>query len=238
MIGSNRFTSMSDFNRAINLICHYVGFNEKAYPDITTGCEPYSIGYGTQFYPDGSPVKNGQCCTKQRAWEYLYHELQVIDEELTELNLGLDDAMRQALISFIHSVGWETFLYNSIIDHIDNEDWEQVTKEMMRWVFDQDKQVVGTLLDRRKEEIDLFLSEMGEVIAPTPGILLSVFRSYKGTPAQQKAIEILESGINPYELSEFVNNFRQNTEEWEDYLETDSLEDAYSLRCFEAICDI
>ena len=239
MIGSNKVTSMSDFSRAINLICRYEGFTESAYPDVTTGGEPYTIGYGTQFYPDGAPVKNGQYCTKQKAWEYLYHELQVIDEELTGLNLGLDDAMRQALISFIHSVGWESFLYSSVIDHIDNEDWDLATKEIMRWVFDQDKQLVGTLLDRRKEEIDLFISELEEPVDTTPGILLSAFCAYTGTPGQRRAIETLENNINPYELSEFVNNFKQDLEKKEYYFEVDSTgDDLYTLECFDAVCDI
>jgi len=59
---------MSDYSRAIKLIKLYEGFNERAYPDPETGAEPYSLGYGTQFYPDGSPVKQGNCCTRQKAF--------------------------------------------------------------------------------------------------------------------------------------------------------------------------
>ena len=62
---------MSDFSLAINLICKYEGFNEKAYPDPNTNKEPYTIGYGTQYYPDGAPVKAGQKCTEEKALEYL-----------------------------------------------------------------------------------------------------------------------------------------------------------------------
>ena len=60
---------MADFSFAIDLICKYEGFNEKAYPNNVTGKEPYTIGYGTQFYPDGTPVKAGQLCTKHKAYE-------------------------------------------------------------------------------------------------------------------------------------------------------------------------
>ena len=45
---------MADFSFAVNLIRKYEGVHEKAYPNPTTGKEPYTIGYGTQFYPDGS----------------------------------------------------------------------------------------------------------------------------------------------------------------------------------------
>jgi lysozyme len=237
MIGSNKVIPMADFSRAINLICRYEGFNESAYPDVTTGSEPYTLGYGTQFYPDGSPVKLGQFCTKRKALEYLFHEIQVINEELSQLNLGLDGAMNEALISFIHSIGWESFLYSAIIDHIDNEDWELVTKEMMRWVFDQDHQIVGTLLDRRKDEIDLFLTELGEALPVASGILLAAFGNYTGSPSQQKAIEKLEAAVNPYDLSEFVNEFKEQVDYWEEF-RTDTELEEYGLESLRAICDI
>ena len=111
---------MADFSLAINLIRKYEGFNEKAYPDNYEDKEPYTIGYGTQFYPDGSPVRKGQRCTKEKALEFLFNEIEVINNELIKLNLPLDEYMRQALISFIHSVGWESFLYSQIIDCIEN----------------------------------------------------------------------------------------------------------------------
>ena len=111
---------MADFSLAINLIRKYEGFNEKAYPDHYEDKEPYTIGYGTQFYPDGSPVRKGQRCTKEKALEFLFNEIEVINNELIRLNLPLDEYMRQALISFIHSVGWESFLYSQIIDCIEN----------------------------------------------------------------------------------------------------------------------
>ena len=60
---------MSDLSLVVNLIRKYEGFNEKAYPDPSTGKSPYTIGYGTQYYPDGAPVKQGQKCTKEKALE-------------------------------------------------------------------------------------------------------------------------------------------------------------------------
>ena len=107
---------MADFSFAINLIQKYEGFSEKAYSDHVSGSTPYTLGYGTQYYPDGTPVKQGQCCSKEKALEYLFHEINVINEQLSKLDLDLDSHMKQALISFIHSVGWEPFLYSSIID--------------------------------------------------------------------------------------------------------------------------
>ena len=96
---------MADFSLAINLIRKYEGYNEKAYPDPKSGNEPYTIGYGTQFYPDGAPVKAGQYCTKEKALEYLFTETTTIDEQLGKLKLHLNLYMRQSLLSCIHSIG-------------------------------------------------------------------------------------------------------------------------------------
>jgi GH24 family phage-related lysozyme (muramidase) len=61
---------MSNFREAISLICKYEGFSEKAFPADDEGT--FSIGYGTQYYPDGSPVKQGQWCTKEKALENFF----------------------------------------------------------------------------------------------------------------------------------------------------------------------
>jgi lysozyme len=214
---------MSDLSRAINLIRKYEGFNEKAYPDPHTGAEPYTIGFGTQFYPDGSPVKKGQCCSQEKALEYLFYEINVIESQLLKQNLGLDDNMRQALVSFIHSVGWESFLYSHIIDHVEAEDFSSATAEIGRWIFDQNHKVVGGLLDRRREEMNLFLRDIDTSPWCSTEILLTAFRNYTAAPHEVRAIRALEERINPYILSEFANNFRIDENPWEDF-ETENID--------------
>lgn len=206
---------MSDLSSAITLIRKYEGFSEKAYPDPSTGGEPYTIGFGTQFYPDGAPVKLGQLCTSRKALEYLFHEVHVIDTELTKLNLGLDGHMRQALISFVHSIGWDSFLYSEVVDLIEQEDFCGATEEMGRWIFDAEHKVIGGLLDRRREEIDLFLTEVDANPWSSTEILLTAFRNYSAAPHQVRSIRALEERISPYVLSEFANSFRINDPDWE-----------------------
>jgi lysozyme len=226
---------MSDFSAAIELIRKYEGYNEKAYPDPTTGTEPYTIGYGTQFYPDGSPVRRGHLCTKRKALEYLYHELEVLDTELKKLNLGLDGSMHQALLSFIHSVGWNSFLYSNIIDCLEREDWLSASQEIPKWVFDQDHKMVGALLHRRQEEVLLFLREANNNTWVSTEILLAAFRNYSAAPHQVKAIRMLERSINPYTLSEFANQFKINQDPWNDFFEEEGLNEIFDMA---GICDI
>ena len=221
---------MADFSYAINLIRKYEGFNEKAYANPVTGGEPYTIGYGTQFYPDGAPVKKGQYCSKEKALEYLFHEINVIDGQLSKLNIGLDDCMRQALISFIHSVGWEAFLYSRVIDCVEHEDLPAVTEEIGRWIFDEEHRAIGGLLDRRREEVNLFLQEVGATPPSFTDILLAAFRNYTAAPKQVQAIRQLEQRISPYVLSEFANAFQTDDADWVDYPsdELDSLFNSWS----------
>ena len=206
---------MTDFSKAVSLIQKYEGYNEKAYEDPSTGKEPYTFGYGTQYYPDGSPVKQGHRCTKEKAIEYLFHEVNLIDEELSKLNLGLDREMRQALISFIHSVGWESFLYSEIVDLIDNEEFYKAAEQINKWIFDYEHKAVGHLLDRRKEEINLFLSEINNLNKLPIGILLSAFRNYDASPLQTEAINELESKISSYLLAKFINDFEIKNQDLE-----------------------
>ena len=212
---------MSDFSLSINLIRKYEGFSEKAYPDPHSNQEPYTIGYGTQFYPDGSPVRRGQKCTNEKALEFLFNEIEVINNELIKLNLPLDEYMKQALISFIHSVGWESFLYSQIIDCIENENFSGVCEDISRWIFDEDYQIIGGLLDRRKEEIKLFLTEIHTNDWKTSQILLNAFNTFKATPGQIRAIRKLEESINPYILSDFANSYRVDINGLDSYAEED-----------------
>ena len=198
---------MPGFSKAIDIICRYEGYKEKAVADPVTGKHPYTFGYGSQFYPDGSPVKAGHYVTKQKASELLRNEIYVIDSELDKLHLDIDSSMREALISFIHSIGWEPFLYSNIIDHVDSLKYHAAADEMNRWIFDENHMALGHLLDRRQEETNLFLSEIDTNVASLPNILLTAVKDYCGHPNQIQALVNLERKMNPYILTEFMNTF-------------------------------
>ena len=204
---------MADYTKAINLICKYEGYNEKAYPDPCTGEYPYTFGYGTQYYPDATPVKLGHRVTKHKALEYLIYEIHLIEEELDTLKLRLGNSMKNALVSFIHSIGWKPFLYSTIIDHLEGQRYHCAAEEMNRWVYDQNHKALGHLLERRKEETDLFIEEVDVSEAPFPGILLMAANNYQGHPSQIEALIKLEKKINPYILSAFMNEYADHARE-------------------------
>lgn len=203
---------MSNLGKAISIIRKYEGFSEKAFVFDENGT--YAIGYGTQVYPDGSPVKQGQWCTKEKALEYLISEVNEIEILLHELNLNLNNSVEQALISFVHSIGWKPFLYSQILDCIENDNWVGVCKEISNWIFDENHRVIGGLIDRRREEVDLLLQEVDDNPWCSTEILLTAFRNYTAAPHEVRAIRQLEENINPYVLSEFANNFRIQENPW------------------------
>ena len=201
---------MSNFPRAIKIIRKYEGFLEKALADPDTNDEPYTLGYGTQFYPDGYPVCKGQMCTKEKAIEYLEKEVDLISKELELQNLNLDLEMHEALISFIHSVGWDSFLYSNILDLCDEEYWFESAKEITRWVFDNERHVIENLVNRRKEETDLFLTNQNVEGIKAGNILLKAFKDYTASQHEIEAISKLEAVLNPCILAAFDNDFNDN----------------------------
>lgn len=219
---------MKDYRPAIELIRKYEGFNEKAYPDPATGGAPFTFGFGSQYYPDGSPVLKGHCCTEHKALDYLIHELTIIDGLLEKENIKLDYHMNQALLSFIHSVGWEPFRYSEILDGIENEDWSPVVDCMMQWIFDHEGKAAGSLLNRRKEEVHLFLYDINPIQECSSNILLKAFRNYSGSQQEIDAIKDLEELINPYALTAFANAFNLDRTSWIDDLLQEQLINAWS----------
>ena len=198
---------MHGFSKAIDIICRYEGYKEKAAADPVTGGHPYTFGYGSQFYPDGSAVKQGHLCTKKKALEYVLKEINIIAHELKSLNIGIDNDMEQALISFIHSIGWESFLYSSLIDLIEREEYVGAAETMQQWIYDNQHRVIGGLVERRRKEARLFMNSVNSSAWNSTEILLKAFRNYSAAPHEVRAIRTLETNISPYVLSEFANNF-------------------------------
>ena len=219
---------MYPYRQALQLIKTYEGFHECAYaldgPD-----NAYCLGYGTSYYPDGTPVKRGQRCTEAKAIEYLYQEIKIIADEINKLNLGLDGSMLNALISFVHSVGWDPFLYSNIVDCCEAEEYAQAAKEMTKWIYDNNHQAIGGLIERRRKEMRLFLEEYNSNAWTSEDILLRAFRNYTAAGYQVRAIRRLQECIDPYSLSEFANNFEVMKDPFSDYTDTDYLEELFNV---------
>ena len=98
----------TDLAGAIKLIKEFEGCHLSAYPDPLSGGEPWTIGYGTTRYSNGTPVKRGDMINVIEADMLLRLEIDRITDKLRTTvphwNV-MDDDQRSALVSFAYNLG-------------------------------------------------------------------------------------------------------------------------------------
>jgi len=98
----------TDLAGAIKLIKAFEGCHLSAYPDPLSGGEPWTIGYGTTRYSNGTPVKRGDMINVIEADMLLRLEIDRITDKLRTTvphwNV-MDDDQRSALVSFAYNLG-------------------------------------------------------------------------------------------------------------------------------------
>jgi GH24 family phage-related lysozyme (muramidase) len=98
----------TDLAGAIKLIKEFEGCHLSAYPDPLSGGDPWTIGYGTTRYSNGTPVKRGDMINVIEADMLLRLEIDRITDKLRTTvphwNV-MDDNQRSALVSFAYNLG-------------------------------------------------------------------------------------------------------------------------------------
>lgn len=139
---------------AIDLIKKYEGLSLKAYK-CPAGIN--TIGYGTTSYPDGTPVKQGDTITKEKAEALLLDY--IINKILPNIrDLDLTDNQQAALCSLIYNIGWGAFSKSKCYKAIKNKDWETAFHNW-DWIKGGGKVLKG-LIKRRAEEMALFFADI------------------------------------------------------------------------------
>ena len=140
-----------------DIIKKYEGFRAIAYPDPGTGGKPYTIGYGSTTYADGSKVKEGDEISESTAEALLTDYLiKNVRPKLEELNLK--DSQTAALESLIYNIGWTAFSKSKCYKALKEKDWGTFYKEYT-WITGGGKFLLG-LAKRRAEELYLFFKDM------------------------------------------------------------------------------
>lgn len=139
---------------AIDLIKKYEGLSLKAYR-CPAGI--LTIGYGCTSYPDGTPVKQGDTITKEKAEALLLDY--VINKILPNIrDLDLTEGQEAALCSLIYNVGFGAFSKSKCYKAIKNKDWETAFYNW-NWIKGGGKVLKG-LIKRRAEEMALFFADI------------------------------------------------------------------------------
>ncbi|MCA0234163.1 MAG: lysozyme [Bacteroidetes bacterium] len=139
----------------LTLIRGFEGFQAKAYPDGGA----YSIGYGSQTWEDGTPVKAGQTITKERAEKLLTHHVARFATTVNAyITVPLTQGQFDALTSFTYNVGGGA-LFNSTLRKKVNanpNDFTAIATEFRKWVFSKGVKL-NALIARREAEILVYI---------------------------------------------------------------------------------
>ena len=147
------------------ILCEREGLYLKAYK---CQAKKWTIGIGTTYYPDGSPVKEGDICTKEQAELWLDLELKekssTIEHWLENQKLILNDDQFSALLCFAYNCGCgpivdkESSLCKAVLSGTGIREAFMLYNKYTEKIFGiKIKKVSNGLTTRRKMEADLYL---------------------------------------------------------------------------------
>lgn len=148
----------------IDLVKSFEGFSAKPYPDPGTGAKPYTIGYGTTYYPDGRLVTmQDPAITEEQALEYLTYEVNEKAAAVEKMvKVQLNDNEFAALVSFAYNVGSGNLQGSTLLKMLNaNADKTAVGDQFLRW-NKANGNVMPGLTRRRQAERSLFLQPVVE----------------------------------------------------------------------------
>jgi len=147
----------TDLAAAIALIKEFEGCHLSAYPDPLSGGDPWTIGYGTTRYSNGTSVKRGDKINVIEADMLLRLEVDRIADKLRSTiphwNV-MDDNQRSALVSFAYNLGsgfYGTAGFETISKCLRDRNWAGVPAALELY-RNPGSNVEAGLLRRRRAE--------------------------------------------------------------------------------------
>lgn len=144
-------TTISD--RGLEIIKDHEKLRLKAY--LPTKNDVPTIGWGHT-----SGVKMGMVITKEQAEQFLKEDVAWVERALNRyVKVPLNQNQYDALASWTFNLGARNLLKSTMLKRLNEGNYEEAAKEMLRW--DKQKgQVLGGLVRRRREEYELFKRAM------------------------------------------------------------------------------
>lgn len=141
---------MNISDKGLDIIKEFEGLRLKEYIDSGGYL---SIGYG-HLLTGGERFEDG--ITKEKAEELLLEDVAdavfVVDGMVT---VPLTQNQFDALVSFVYNIGGDQFERSTLLRLLNEGKYEEVPKQLMRWIKSNGKEVNG-LKRRRKKEGELF----------------------------------------------------------------------------------
>lgn len=144
---------MKTSDRGMEMIKKFEGLLLKPYKAVPSE-KYFTIGYGHY----GADVKPNMTITKQQAEDLFRKDLQPLENELSAMNLNINQNMFDALISFAYNVGMGVLKRSTLLKKVKHNPKDtSIEYEFMRWVYCGAVYLKG-LERRRKAEADLYFS--------------------------------------------------------------------------------
>ena len=117
-----------------------------------------TIGYGTTFKPDGTPIKMGDKITVDTAEQYFAHDLQKFEDYINEVvTIDLTQNQFDALVALVYNIGMTAFRQGTIDDKLNARNFEAALATWAQYNKQAGKVLEG-LKNRRAKDIALFKS--------------------------------------------------------------------------------
>lgn len=142
---------MNPVEIASQIAIPFEGFRAKPYrcPALV-----WTIGYGTTRYPNGQAVQPTNLpIGQEKALEYLTYEMRKsIRSSLKYCPILLmNDNRLGAIADFVYNLGAGRLQYSTLRRRINQQNWIEVRKELMKWVRGGGKILRGLVLRRSVE---------------------------------------------------------------------------------------
>jgi large repetitive protein len=142
----------------IDLIARHEGFMPRAYNDVAKNA---TIGYGYKLHAGPSNADDKKLCwTKQLALEHLAEKIKEKENAVNLLvKVTLTPNQFDALVSFTYNEGEGSLKKSTLLKYLNNGNYSAAASEFNNWVYANGGKKYDELVNRRKEEVDLFNSQ-------------------------------------------------------------------------------
>lgn len=129
------------------------GFSSKSY---ICSAGKRTIGYGHVILPDDNIIEP---ITEDQAEDILEKDVELAENAINKyVKVPLSQNQFDALVCFVFNVGRTNFKTSTLLKFINEQLWDKIPNQFMRWVY-HDKTLIKGLENRRKIEVRLWNNE-------------------------------------------------------------------------------
>jgi len=158
-----------------------------------------TIGWGTTFYPNGSPVRLGDVRSRALCDSYKENDVKKFSDAVNRLvKVPLTQSMFDALVSFAYNTGAYAFETSTLLRLLNAKDYAGAAGQFERWNKGNGGQVLAGLVRRRDAEEKMFRSEglnPASATATAPPVIATI-TAKRGTILKKRPVQSSELNSN------------------------------------------